>query len=362
MELASAEPLARARTALGWGVVRRLLEVAPTENVFVSPHSLAGALAVAQAAGVVEAQSIGRLLGSDDPSSHAQLTAALADPDPEAIEMRTAQSLWTDLRLGFREADAVREHFPDVEWRARAFADPATVAEMNAWASEATDGMIDTVVDELRESEVLAVLDAILFFGTWAHKFDRERTRPAPFRTAGRGDVDVSLMQVAAKLDYAEDEGWQAVRLPYGWGRIGLVIVLPAADVPLADFARGFEWDAALSTFANRDGAVQLPRFRLDAIADLLEHLRALGLAPPDVAIEEGRLRISRVSQHAVLEVDEEGTRAAAVTFLAAEITSLGPPPFEFTADRPFLCAIHDRDTGSLLFVGAVQDPEPITE
>jgi serine protease inhibitor len=168
----------------------------------------------------------------------------------------------------------------------------------------------------------------------------------------------------------------QAVRLPYGSGRISMIVVLPAKTTTLAgltDKLDGTWWRTLRTSLRDRDGDVELPRFKFETSMSLNRPLIAMGAA---AAFDKTRadfrdmapasrpdemLHISEVQQTAMIEVDEKGTVAAAKTSvsmsLGAAMRVAPPPPFVFIADRPFLFAIEDSLTGTLLFVGSVQDP-----
>jgi serpin B len=228
---------------------------------------------------------------------------------------------------------------------------PLDAGAINAWARERTHGMIPSVAGGFSRDEVLALTDVVYMDAAWTAPFDPAGTRPCPFAGAG----EVAMMDASGRFAYAEAGGVQAVRLPYGGGALRWVGVLGAGDW------RGLE-------FSERPGRVELPRFTAESSLSLGEPLEALGLGPafePGEDLEAlftgpGPKALSRVLQRARAEVDERGTKAAAVTVVTAMRASamLEPlPPFHIVFDRPFTWAVEHAESGALLFLGRVHHP-----
>lgn len=195
-------------------------------------------------------------------------------------------------------------------------------------------------------------------------QFDPAKTRQAAFHRAGAGDVTVPLMDRTGAMAYGAGPGYQAVALPYRGGAARMVVALPAATLPPQGFtsfldpARFQQIVSGLD--AGASGELQMPRFSLDSDASLLQPLGALGMSPafrPDAdfsGIASG-LFITEVKHKVRLEVDEQGTTAAAATRVGMSLALR--TPFRMVVDRPFLAAMQDTGTGTLLFAGVVADP-----
>jgi serine protease inhibitor len=242
------------------------------------------------------------------------------------------------------------------------FAAPGAVDAINRWAAARTRGMVPRVLDGLEPDEHLVLASAAYLCGSWTEPFDPARTHVGRFEGAG----EVAMMAADGRFHYAEADAGQAIRLPYGDDRrLALIVMLPA---------RGGEpgaglWTALRPRLASREGSLRLPRIAAESELDLGDALVALGLAAVFRAGGDldGLLdgpgpakALGRVLQSARLEVDEQGTRAAAVTVVTAVAVSavLDPPPrFTMNVDRPFLWAIEDEPTKTLLFAGIVRDP-----
>jgi serpin B len=234
---------------------------------------------------------------------------------------------------------------------------PLDVDAVNAWAREKTGGMIASVVDAFGRDEMLALTDAVFLDAKWRRPF--ERIGPRPFEGAG----DVEMMSVEGDFEHADG----AIRLPYREGGLRFVAVMdapadgepPRAPASAADL-RAIPWSLGR-------GTVVLPAFGSESGHDLRPALTDLGLGPAfipgwdleDLFRGEGAKALNRVLQRARVDVDNEGTRAAAVTTVTARTVSatIGPPPFKLTFDRPFTWAVEHAPTGTLLFVGRVRHP-----
>jgi serpin B len=212
----------------------------------------------------------------------------------------------------------------------------------------------------------LIVLDAIYFKGMWLRPFDRTATRDLPFTLPGGQTVQHPRMVQTGEFSYREDDTFQAVQLRYAGGDICMDVFLPKGG--LDEFLRtctaeNFEqWTGRME---SRRGTLELPRFKLQNEYNLKPILAAMGMplvfAPQAdfSGISSERLYIGWVKQKTYVDVNEEGTEAAAVTGIGAEAMGIRrePPPFRMVVDHPFLVALRDRKTGLILFLGVISDP-----
>ncbi len=243
------------------------------------------------------------------------------------------------------------------------FGHPSAPKTINDWVSRSTRGKIDRIVDGIPGNVVAYLINALYFKGDWTHQFDRRQTREAPFYRLDGTHKIVPMMSQRREFPVLHAAGFQAVNLPYGNGRFSMVLVLPNEGSSLQAFyqnlttARWAEW---MSAFQTRDVMVALPRFSIEWEKSLKEVLEAMGM---EIAFDGGRADFSAMSprkpwigdvvQKTILEVNEEGTVAAAVTKVV--MVESAPPELRF--DRPFFLAIQDNATGTLLFVGQITDP-----
>jgi serpin B len=289
--------------------------------------------------------------------------------DPK-IKLEIANSLWT-------QADAkIKPDFIascEKSYRAEVagvdFKNPSTAKRINDWVSEKTHGKIPSLFDPPLPPDLrLILVDAIYFKGSWVTPFDKNLTRDQPFAVRGAQPVQHPRMSRKDKMSYLESADFQAVMLPYAGRQASLCVFLPREN--LDKFVRDLtpeNWEKWMTQFIVREGTLELPRFKLENKYELNGELKALGMPrafTPQAdfgGIAEERLYISRVVQKTFVEVNEEGTEAAAATGIAMRpsvVMRQPAPPFTMIVDRPFYVAIRENQTGTILFHGTIEDPK----
>jgi serpin B len=346
-------------------------------NVFVSPLSASMALGMTLAgaeAATFEAMrtalGLGGLEREEIGAAYRSLIDLLSDLDP-AVRMEIGNSVWNREGFALEEAfvsEIERDFLATVE--ALDFNDPAAADAINAWVRDATDDLIEGIVEPpIDPLTMLFLINAIYFEGQWTEQFDPARTRDGEFHRPDGSVARVPFMWMSdGEFPFAATPGYTAIELPYGGEAFAMTVVVPAEGTGLDAFVEALDagaWDGIVEGLASTKVLVGLPKFSLEYEKSLNEVLAALGM---EVAFDEAAadfsrmhrdavamgLHISRVKQKAFVEVDEEGTRAAAVTSVEVGVTSAPPT---FVADRPFLFAIRERLSGALLFTGLVNDP-----
>lgn len=350
------------------------------ENLFFSPASIAYALAMtglgARGATAAEMDQVLHL-PADDAMVAAGFGALMNEVarDDGAATVSLANRLYgqrgTPFAPGFLAL--LERHFgaalEQVDYRR----DPeAARKRINGWVEEKTAQKIrDLLVPSAVNTDTrLTLVNAVYFLGAWARPFPKEATADAPFHRERGGDVTVPFMHMTGRVGYLEQDGVQIASLPYRGNTMEMVVVLPAAGTPLSaieaqlDADRLATWLAASTT---EKVAVTLPRLHLETSFGLADALAKLGMPTAftrsadfsGMTTDATPLFISRVVHKAYLDVDEEGTEAAAATAVVMEVTSaIRPePPKEFRADRPFILAIRHKASGAILFLGRVADP-----
>jgi serpin B len=244
------------------------------------------------------------------------------------------------------------------------FADEtATLNAINAWAKAQTNGKIDRVLDDIAPDQVLFLLNALYFKGSWRDRFDAKLTASAPFTSADGRVSQVPTMHREGTMRWARGAGYTAVDLPYGNGAFSMTVILPdsgrSADA-LATSLDAAAWDALVASLHEARVQLALPKFTMTYEDEWNDVLSTLGMptAFTDAAdftrmVQGGGVAIGFVKQNAFVDVNEEGTEAAAVTTVGVVLTSL-PQTQVMRVDRPFLFAIREPLSGALLFVGKV--------
>lgn len=365
---------------------RLLREVAEREgsrSFFLSPFSVFSALALLYngAAGDTRRAMAETLEWPGKAEALNEAFAALRDgllrPSGEDGDYRLelANSLWANQDIGLSpEFIEKAQTYFHAETKAADFRSPATVDEINQWVAEQTHGKIPSILDRTDPLTLLLLLNAVYFKGAWKYPFDPALTEEGDFHLSGGHTKRLPMMHMKAaeKLSHYQSAELEAVRLPYGKDRISMYILLPDEKTGLDAFLhrlRGDRWQKIERQLRPEKGRVILPRFKLDYAVPLNDPLAGLGMSPafhPATADFSGlsdarkAVHLSEVRHKTFLEVNEEGSEAAAVTGVVAVFASMTPPPRPFTmvVDRPFFCAIKEEETGVLLFVGGIYEPE----
>jgi len=214
--------------------------------------------------------------------------------------------------------------------------------------------------------------NAIYFKSNWAEPFPKRATRDQPFHLAAGGDVTVPMMHQVQRMGYMEGDGFQMVEMPYVGHQLSMLVMLPRKTSGLPEFERTLTADTLdqwLKAVRNRRVDLFLPRFKTTSQFNLSKVLKAMGMRDafsPDAADFSGmttaqRLFISEVIHKAYVDVNEEGTEAAAATAVGMKASAMPRPeePVVFRADHPFMFIIRHRQTGSILFAGRLANPKP---
>jgi serpin B len=368
------ESTSRAYNTLGFQLLAQCRQSLPKANYFLSPAGLAFALSMVQngAQGETLAQLMATLQVSNLPAAklnedNKELLYHLLKLDSK-ITLEIANSIWIDRKARIKpDFISINQSDYNAQVATGNFQDPATVKDINKWVSESTHGKIQSILQPPLDPLLrMILLDAIYFKGAWVSPFDTNTTRDLPFTLANGQIVTHPLMTCPGAFNYFAGDGFQAVELPYMGGQVSMMVFLPSAS--LDDFLKKFtlaDFEAALGHLEHRKGTVDLPRFKLENEYGLKNVLMAMGmpLAFSEKAdfrgLSDEPLHIGDVKQKTYLEVNEQGTEAAAVTAIRIEAMAMRrePPPFHLTVDRPFFVAIRERETGLILFLGAISDP-----
>lgn len=343
----------------------------PDSNAFLSPLSASMALGMAlNGAGGATWEAMRSALGlagmteADINAGYRDLIALLGELDART-EMRTANSMWAREELSLLPAfTAVGREYFNAEIATLDFSDPGAVEAINGWVQSKTNGRIPKLLENIAAEEVLFLVNAIYFKGQWRTSFDPGDTRSGPFHAADGRDRVTPLMYQEATLRYLETGEYQAADLLYGNGAFAMTVLLPRPGSTPAELLAGLDpsaWRELADGLQEEKVRLTLPRFRLEYGRLLGEDLAALGMGiafgdDADFSRITGPgegLRISRVEQKTFVEVNEEGTEAAAATSVGFEKVS-APQVYVMQVDRPFVVAIRERLSGTILFLGVI--------
>ena len=357
-----------ANTRFGFKLLQDLREREPGANIFISPLSISIALTMTYngAAGetehaMAEVLEIGGLDRDTVNHSNAALRNSLEDPDPK-VEISIANSIWSRQGVEFNPDFLERNRvFFGAEVASLDFSALEATEIINEWVNTNTNGKIEKIVDKINPQTLLFLINAIYFKGNWQDEFNKSMTRQGIFHLSDGSEKRVEMMRREGEYPYFRGTNFEATRLPYGDGRLGMYIFLPNRDSNLNKFLENLNaenWEGWISQFQDRRHEMMLPRFKLEYEVRLNDTLEALGMG---IAFGSGAdfsgmgpsLFISEVRHKTFVEVNEEGTEAAAVT----AVVGVKSIPSVFRVDRPFFFAIYDAETETILFMGTVTEP-----
>ncbi len=352
----------------------KLLPLLGEGNLFYSPYSISSALSMTWAGAKGEtADEMVKALMLPGAGSNEQFL--LLKQDLEAASKETEQILGIANGLAMLQGqprEAYRESITNF-YDAEIF--PGDLARINGWVKDKTQGRIDPMLDQLPGGTAAVILNAIYFKGSWDKAFDPKRTREAPFHVAVDQKLQVPMMYQKERVQMVQNEELQFLRLPYGGDRFAMNILLPKEKHGLAAVEKELTAEKMADLFKQlnesrkQESIIFLPRFKMEGSYKLVEPMKELGMKAafsPSAADfsgimgSPGELYVGDILHKSFVEVNEEGTEAAAATAVVMRATSvsMGPPPPLFRADHPFLFFITEKESGAILFMGRLAQPQ----
>ncbi len=344
-------------------------------NVFVSPLSASFALGMTMngAAGTTADQmrsalQFGGATLNEINGGYKSLIALLTSLDA-TTQMQIANSIWYRQGFPFRQAffDTTRTYFDAAVQGLDFTSVPASLATINGWVSDKTMGKIPKVLDSIEAQQVMFLINAIYFKGQWRLKFDPAQTAAASFSAAGGGAQSVQLMHRLDTLSYAEGTTYQAADLTYGNSAFTMTVLLPKSGTDVETLAASLTpaaWQGITAGFQTRKIDFSMPKLTLRYERKLNDDLKRLGMVVPfspggadftlmAPAPTGNQLYIDFVKQNTFVDINEEGTEAAAVTTVGVGVTSAPVYPV-MRVDHPYLVVLRERLTGTVLFMGKI--------
>jgi serpin B len=363
--------LVDANTDFAFRLYRELLQ-AEGENKFFSPASVAFALSMTYNGaagetreGMAQALGIEALTLEELNRANADLRTILQNPE-EKVKTNIANSLWADNNALLVEDFVQRNsEFYEATVETLDLADPSAPDTINNWVERETQGKIKDLIEALDPDSQLVLVNAIYFKGDWSTPFKEEATMEDTFNLADGKTKTVPMMYKQEELGTYAGEGFKAIRLPYGQERFSMYVFVP--DKGLDQFYQKLtaeNWQQWMSSFEKKEAEIYLPRFKAEFKTGLNNALINLGMghafsgnADFSGMTPGGGWCIDEVIHQAAIEVNEKGTEAAAATGVVMKAVSL-PQYFTVRADKPFFFAIRDDVTGTILFMGEVNNPQ----
>jgi serine protease inhibitor len=361
----------------GLTLFQKIAEAEGDKNIFISPLSVAMSLGMAYngadggtAVAMQEVLELSGLSIEEVNVSYRRLMSVLTELDP-SVQFQIANSLW--YREDFQQPrtdflNACDEYFNALVTGLN-FNDPSAASIINAWVEESTDGRIEEIVDNpINPLYVMFLINAIYFKGSWTYRFDQDLTFDDWFYLPDGSQTVCSMMQQRGFFEHYFHEDFKVLDLPYGDGAFRMTIFLPDRTVGLDSLIAHFNLENFdnelmrywLSSFSRDSLDIYIPKFALENESGLKDILTTLGMGVAFTEMADftkmyadGGVWIDQVKHKAFVEVNEEGTEAAAAT--STSVTS-GMDDV-FWADHPFLFMIRENHSQTILFMGKLVDP-----
>ncbi len=371
------QTLNRANQDFGFRLMNTLRTAEKDKNVFISPASVSMALAMtyngaAGRTGQVMAETLGvQGLSLDEINNTYAMMLNDLNSTGSLVTLNIANSLWAGVGEEFLNPFLHRTFKNyQADMRQLDLHDPQTVKMINDWVAEKTNQKIPWILDRVAPGAILYLINAIYFKGSWQNPFDPSQTHEDDFLAPG-GNVLAAFMSRDGRFKYFEDDQLQLIILPYKGGKLSMTVILPKGTTSLDDFAATLNaerWTNLSSRFNQRKGHLELPRFKMEYAVSLIEPLKQLGMG---IAFNPGQadfsnmmepptqVYISEALHKAFIEVNEQGTEAAAATAVGVSKTSVEQPlpPFRMIVNRPFFFMIQEDRDALPLFMGLVRNP-----
>lgn len=360
--------------SFGLNLARTVIASDQNSNIMISPASVAIALGMTyNGAESTTMDAFKEVLNYEDLSrqevneiTRELIEVLLSNSNGNLVEI--ANSIWS--QEGFpvkQDFINLNTNYFDAEVKELDFKKAGALSTINKWVSEKTNNKIDEILTRIDPATMMILINAIYFKCLWEVEFNPEDTQKAPFYNEdGTQFGQVDMMRLESTFNVAYGENFRAIELPYKNKKFSMFLFLPDEGKSVKGLVENLDaatWKNWIESFQEISSyEIELPRFEFEFSRSLKEDLKALGLeeAFSDEAdfsgISEIPLRISDVIHKTYIKLDEKGTEAAAVTAVTMELTSIGPGKL-LRFDRPFLFAITENSSKSILFMGKVSKP-----
>ena len=363
----------------GIKLFQEIVKTQKDTNIFISPLSVSMALGMTlngangtTREAMINTLELAGLSNQQINENYQSLIDLLVGLDPK-VKFQISNSIWYKNTFAFKESFInLNKQYFYARVSGLDFTNPQSANIINGWVEENTNGKIKKIVDQIDPAIVMFLINAIYFKGVWTYEFDKNQTQDDLFNLPDGSQKTVPMMVQSREFTYYSSDQFQAVDLPYGDELFSMTIILPDPQIDVNEFMATLSaenWNLWTGSFSQQKGTLFFPRFKLEYEKQLNDALKSLGMA---IAFDPGQadftrmfdkvgdmnLFIDKVKHKSFVEVNEEGTEAAAVTSVEIGVTSVGPgSPFVMRVDRPFIFAIRENHSGTILFIGKIVDP-----
>ena len=350
----------------------------PDNNLFISPLSISTALSMTVNGavgttkdGMKEALHLGDLTDEEMNQAYKTLIEFITELDPK-VTMSLANSNWYKQELSIGKSfRSILEEYYGAEVNPADFSDPSTKDLINSWIEDKTNGKIKDMLDKIPSDAVMYLINAIYLKATWQYQFEKDKTEKMDFHLSDGTKVKTDMMfSEGVKVSRYANNELQYIEIPYGNGQFVFSIIMPNEHSKLDEVIGDLNMNQLDEFISHSDTTslqVYFPKFKIQFKLLLNDVLSSMGMEQSfgtdadfsDLFDEQLNLAISRVIHQSFIEVDEEGTEAAAATIVEIVETSIDPngTPSVINIDRPFAFLIREKHSNSILFSGKMIDP-----
>ena len=349
------------------------IEKTENGNFNVSPISIALALAMTYngakeetKAAMEETLQLSGFTADEINQSYRTLIKALLEADNK-VALEIAQSIW--YRIDFNVLEdfkSVNQIYYDAEVNKLDFRSKDALDIINGWIEDKTHDKIKDMIKVIDPAHVMFLINAIYFNGEWQSEFDKKNTKRTNFHINSSKSVQVDMMQKTDSVNMISNDLFAAIELPYGKGNFNMVVILPNENITCTDVIKEINaenWKKWMDSFSKQYNVdIWIPKFKDEYEIKLNDVLSYMGMenaftpAANFTGINgEGGIWIDYVQHNTFIDVNEKGTEAAAATVVA--MIEFAAMPNFFHADKPFIYAITEKETGAILFIGKIVEP-----
>lgn len=346
------------------------LEEEPGNNFFVSPLGLHMALGMLLNGSDNESKTellntlkLNGLSDSEINKSYQQLIEGLPQADPKVVNT-LANSIWQDQNFTVEPSfiNVLKESFKAELYR-EDFSSQETLDKINQWASDHTNAKVKKVLDEISQDQIMFLINALYFKGVWSQQFDKKNTYKTGFNGLSR-ITQVDMMSRRDTIAYGAFEKFQMAELSYGSGQYAMTIILPEQEQSMDQFINQLDQQTVKDAIAGlkvQKIDLEMPKIKMEYSIKLNDILSKMGMPTlfgsgadlSKIAPPAGKLKVGFVKQDSYVDINEEGTEAAAVTTIGIEVTSVPNYP-RFACNRPFIFLIREKSSNTIQFIGKI--------
>ena len=355
----------------------KVVEQDKDANAFFSPLSISTAFSIAyEGATENTASQIQQVFGfeEDDSKRHQKISEVLSrlNHEDDWYNLQVANALWIKDEYQIKQdyIDTAKTHYSSTIENVD-FVTNEGIDRINDWTRQKTNDRIQQILepDSTDDLTLMVITNAVYFKGKWGLEFNADNTHEQPFWTDMNNSVQVPMMKEAAAVyNYAETDDLQALELNYLGGDVSMIILLPKEKDGLMTLEQSLDkkkFDSIKDKMTNHPLTVKIPKFEFETKYNLINSMKDLGIRDAFdennadfQGITDERIYLDKAVHKAFVNVNEEGTEAAAITALVGRFSSGPPEPVaEFVADHPFMFVIQEKESGNILFIGRLVSP-----